>query len=151
MKVVVSLAILLALLLPMAVFAQQPRPYHNGPVWDIAFIRAKAGMDDKYTRYLADEWKREQETMKKAGYVTDYKVLVTEPHGPQDYDFILMTQYKDLATMEANEDKMRALAEQTFGGQPKIEAGYQDRNTWREVMGNRLAREIILEPAMASK
>ncbi len=149
MKVVVSLAILFALLLPLAALAQQPRPYHNGPVWDIVFIRAKAGMDDKYTRYLAEDWKREQEAMKKAGFVMDYKVFTTEAHGPQDYDFILMTQYKDLATMEANEDKMRALAEQTFGGMPKIEAGYQDRNTWRDVLGNRLAREIILEPAAA--
>jgi hypothetical protein len=25
-------------------------------------------------------------------------------------------------------------------------AGYQERASWREIMGNRLAREIILEP-----
>jgi hypothetical protein len=143
----VLLALLVALLVPA--FAQQPapKPYRNGPVWEIAYIRAKAGMEDRYSRYLAEEWKREQEAMKKAGYITDYKVLVTEPHGPQDFDFILMTQFKDFASMEANQDKMEALAQQTFGGQQKIEAGYQDRSSFREVMGNRLAREIVLEPA----
>lgn len=136
------------LLLPTAAMAQQAaaRPYHEGPVWDMQFIHVKAGMEDRYLRYLAQDWKREQEAMKKAGYVLDYKVITTEPHGPQDYDVILMTQFKDLASMEANADKMRDLGEQLFGGMPKIESGYQDRANYRDVVGGRLGREIILEP-----
>jgi hypothetical protein len=115
-------------------------------VWDIAFIRAKAGMQDRYLRYLSDEWKREQEAAKKAGYILDYKVIVTEPHGLQDFDVILMTEFKDLATLEANADKMEALGQQLAGGQPKVESGYQDRASYREVLADRLAREIILAP-----
>jgi len=127
------------------------KPYHPGPVWDIGFIRVKAGMDDRYMRYLADEWKREQEGLKKAGYVLDYKVIQTEAHSPQDYNVMLMTEFKDLASLEANEDKMEALSQQMFGGTSKIEGGYQDRASYREVMGDRLGREIILEPKTAGK
>jgi hypothetical protein len=57
-----------------------------------------------------------------------------------------MTEYKDLATMEANADKGEQLGQELFGGAPKIEAGYVDRSSYRDIIGSRLAREIILEP-----
>jgi hypothetical protein len=145
---VLGVALAISLLCPLMALAQQAmaKPYHDGPVWEIAFIKAKAGMEDRYLRYLSDEWKREQEAMKKAGYILDYKVIVTEPHGPQDYNVILMTEFKDLTTMEANSDKAEALGQQLAGGQPKVESGYQDRASYREVIGSRLAREIVLAP-----
>jgi hypothetical protein len=155
---VASVLLTVVLLFAIPGVAQQPavsaapaaaKPYHDGPVWTITFIRAKAGMEDRYLRYLTQEWKREQQAMKSAGYTLDYKVITTEPHGPQDFNVILMTQFKDLASMEANSDKMEQLGEQLFGGMQKIEAGYQDRSSYREVIGDRLGREIILEPKPA--
>ena len=145
---VLSVVLAISLLCPLIALAQQAaaKPYHDGPVWDIAFIRTKAGMGDRYMRYLADEWKREQEAMKKAGYILDYKVIATEPHGPQDFDLMLMTEFKDLARMEASAEKMEALGQQLAGGQSKVESGYQDRASYREVLGARLAREIVLAP-----
>ena len=59
---------------------------------------------------------------------------------------MLMTEYKDLATMETGEDKADALAQKVIGADEKQMQGYKDRSEIREVMGNRLAREIILEP-----
>ncbi len=150
------LLLALTLALPLTASAQQPaqqttaKPYHPGPVWEIAFVRVKAGMDDRYMRYLADEWKREQEGLKKAGYILDYKVIQTEAHSPQDYNVILMTQFKDLASLEANADKMQELAQQMFGGMAKIESGYEQRANYREIVGNRLGREIVLEPRTAT-
>ena len=144
---VLGVILAISLLCPLMALAQQAaKPYHDGPVWDIAFIKAKAGMEDRYLRYLADDWKREQEAMKKAGYVLDYKVIATEAHGTQDFNVILMTEFKDLATMEANAEKAEALDQQLFGGQPKVESGYQDRASYREVIAGRLGREIILAP-----
>jgi hypothetical protein len=143
---VLGVALAISLLCPLMALAQQAaaKPYHDGPVWEIAFIKTKAGMEDRYMRYLAEEWKREQEAMKKAGYILDYKVIATEPHGTQDFNVILMTEFKDLTTMEANAEKAEALGQQLFGGQAKIESGYQDRGSYREVIGSRLAREIVL-------
>ena len=41
---------------------------------------------------------------------------------------MLMTEYKDLATMEANEDKGDALAQKMIGNDEKQMQGYKDRS-----------------------
>jgi hypothetical protein len=74
-------------------------------------------------------------------------VIGTEAHSPTDFDLMLMTEYKDLATMEANQDKEEAVTNEALNSNDqKMIAGYQERANWREIIGNRLAREIILEP-----
>ena len=124
----------------------QSKPYHDGSVWQMQCIHVKAGMEDRYARYLAGDWKKEQEAMRKAGYLLSYKAISTEAHNPTDCTVILMSEYKDLATMEANAEKAEQLGEQLFGGTAKIEAGYVDRSSYRDIIGSRVAREIILEP-----
>ncbi len=132
--------------LGMAVYAQVKRPYRPGSVWSLAFIRTKPGMGNAYLTYLTGDWKREQEAQKKEGLILSYKVLETEGHSANDFNLILMTEYKDLATMEANEQKSDALAQRVIGDDQKQMQGYKDRLEIREVMGERLAREIVLEP-----
>ena len=134
------------LLLAVAAYAQVRRPYRNGSVWTIAFIRMKPGMDSAYLNYIATDWKRNQEALKKDGLILSYKILTTEPHGPQDFNIMLMTEYKDLATMEANEPKADALAQTVVGNDDKQRQGYKERLEIREVLADRLAREIVLEP-----
>ncbi|MBK6313924.1 MAG: hypothetical protein IPF53_06260 [Blastocatellia bacterium] len=129
-----------------AVGAQVSRPYHNGSVWGIGQIRVKPGMGEAYKTYLATEWKTNQEAMKKEGIILSYKVISTEAHGTQDFNMLLMTEYKDLATYEANQDKADALAQRIVGDDKKQEQGYRDRSEMREVLGNRLGREIVLAP-----
>jgi hypothetical protein len=59
---------------------------------------------------------------------------------------MLMTEYKNMATMEANEVKADNLAQKVSGNDEKQMQGYRDRLQIREVLENRLAREIVLEP-----
>src|SRR5271169_3881331 len=101
-----------AMLLPNLSLAQAApvRPFHDGPVWDITFVKAKPGVGLNYMNYLATEWKTEQEALKKAGLTLNYMVIATESHSPNDFDLMLMTQFKDLATMEANQDKMEEVS-----------------------------------------
>ena len=154
-----SIALLLAVgvLLPTVVLAQAKaatpaatppvRPFHDGPVWTITFVHTKPGLGLKYMEFLATDWKREQEAFKKAGLILDYKVIGAEAHSPTDWDLMLMIEFKDLATLEANEDKMEAVSMQALDlNDQKMLQGYQDRSSWREILGDRLTREIILEP-----
>jgi len=60
------------------------RPTHEGTVWTLSFIRVKAGMGPAYDKYLAGEWKKEQEALKAAGIILSYKVIGTEAHSPTD-------------------------------------------------------------------
>ncbi len=137
--------IVLILTLSIVVVAQVSRPYRNGTVWNIGFIRMKPGMDTAYLSYVAGDWKREQEALKKDGQIVSYKILQTEAHGSTDWNLMLMTEYKDLATYESNLKKADALLQTVIGNDEKQMQGYRDRLQIREVLANRLAREIVLE------
>ena len=58
-RIVVGSLIALVLTLSVVVFAQVNRPFRNGTVWSIGFIRMKPGMETAYLNYLAANWKRE--------------------------------------------------------------------------------------------
>lgn len=134
------------LLLGASVYAQMVRPTHAGTVWELSFIHVKPGMDTAYEKYLASDWKREQETLKAEGIILSYKVIEAEAHSPNDWDLMLMVEYKDLASREANEDKADAMLQKMFGGDEKVMQGYKERAEIRDVLGTRVARELILEP-----
>jgi len=116
-RLVGAVVVCLLLVGSYVVTAQVARPYRNGSVWDVGFIRVKPGMNEAYMAYLAGDWKRAQEALKSAGIILSYKVLQTEPHTPGDFTLMLMTEYKDLATMEANESKADAIMQQVREGQ----------------------------------
>jgi len=130
----------------ISTYAQAKRPYRNGSVWEMNFIRMKPGMDAAYLTYIATDWKRSQEAAKKEGLTLSYKVLTTEGHTPGDWNIVLMTEHKDLASMEANQEKRAALEQKLVGDDAKQMQGYKDRLEIREIIGDRLAREIVLEP-----
>ena len=146
-RVLVGLfAVVLMLTLSAVTFAQVKRPYRNGTVWSISYIQMKPGMETAYLNYIAGDWKKEQEALKRDGQIISYKVLQTEGHTATDFNLMLMTEYKDLATMEANEIKADNLLQTVIGNDAKQMQGYRDRLQIREVLGIRLAREIVLEP-----
>jgi len=130
----------------ISTFAQAKRPYRNGSVWDMSFIRMKPGMEAAYLNYIASDWKRNQEVAKKEGLIVSYKVLTAEGHSPTDWNIILMTEHKDLASLEANQDKGDALMQKVIGDDQKQMQGYKERAEIRDIIGDRLAREIVLEP-----
>ena len=145
-RILISSLIVLVLTASAIVVAQVNRPFRNGSVWNISLIQMKPGMETAYLNYIASEWKREQEAMKKEGLILSYKVITTETHGSNDWNIMLMTEYKDLATMEANEAKADNLSQMVSGNDEKQMQGYRDRLAIREVLDVRTAREIVLEP-----
>jgi hypothetical protein len=131
-------------LLGLSLYAQVTRPYHPGTVWNIQFIRVKPGMDSAYKEWLATDWKKQQEAFKAQGLILNYKVLETENHSPNDFNLMLMTEVKDLATLEANEKKVDALSQQVMGPDEQQRQGYKNREAMREPLGERVAREVVL-------
>jgi hypothetical protein len=145
-KILVGSLVLSVLVVAVTAYAQVKRPFHSGSVWNIAFIRMKPGMETAYLNHLAGSWKNNQEAMKKEGVVLSYKVITTEGHTPGDWNVMLMTEYKNLAALEANEEKADTIAQRIVGDDEKQRQGYRERLEIREVMGDRLAREIVLSP-----
>ena len=145
-RMLISSLTVLLLMVSVVVVAQVNRPFRSGSVWSVSFIRMRPGMENAYLNYIASEWKREQEAFKKDGQILSYKVITTEAHGSNDWNIMLMSEYKDLATMEANETKADNLAQAVSGNDEKQMQGYRDRLQIREVLDVRTAREIVLEP-----
>lgn len=147
-RILLPLLILCTLLLGLSLYAQINRPFHHGSVFAVSFIQVKPGMDVAYLNYLTTDWKKEQEALKAAGITLSYKVLTTEGHSSTDWNLMLLTEYKDMATLEASEKKADTLGQKVVGTDEKQMQGYKDRLAIREVMGTRLAREVILSPEM---
>src|SRR2546428_8687751 len=145
-NVLIGSLLVALLIVGVSVYAQVNRPYHPGSVWNINFIRIKPGMDTAYMNYVAGQWKAEQEAQKKDGNILSYKVLSVEGHTPGEWNLMLMTEFKNLATLEASEDKAEAVVQKVIGNDEKQMQGYKERAEIREGMGNRLAPENILDP-----
>ena len=139
-------ASLLLLCISIFIFAQVNRPYRNGSVWSISLIRTKPGMNAAYLTYVATDWKKEQEEVKKEGLILSYKVLTTtSTYDADGWNLMLMTEYKDLATYEATAAKREAVVQRATGNDQKQMQSYKEREEIREMMGIRLAREMVLE------
>jgi hypothetical protein len=147
-SIVALLALVVTLGVGITVGAQMKRPYHNGAVYQLQFIRVKPGMENAYLGYLAGPWKKMHEAGKAAGLEVSYKVISTESHGPTDFNLILVTEVKSLANLEMDQDKVEELMQKVVGNDDAQMQGYKDRAEIREVIGARLAREVVLEPKM---
>ena len=54
-RILVASLVVLILALSIVVVAQVNRPFRNGTVWDIGFIKMKPGMETAYLNYVATE------------------------------------------------------------------------------------------------
>lgn len=105
---------MIALLAAMSVpplLAAQNRPYTEGSVWALTMVRTTAGMSDDYLRGLGTTWKPIIEEAQKQGLVTSYKVLSGNASGVDDWDLLLMVEYKNWAAFDGLADKFEPIQE----------------------------------------
>jgi len=119
------------------------RNYKNGAVWIVLFVRTLPGKDPIYFNYLADVWKRQQELLKQDGVVLDYKVLQTNQIHKDDFNVLVMTQYKSRASIDENQGKLDTVVRQVVGKDEVTMAAYRERETVRRVFGGKICREVI--------
>jgi hypothetical protein len=144
MSILFAAALLLSLSLPAQSVAQG-LPYTEGSVWSIGFVKTVPGMTNDYYRNLADNWMKMNEAAKKEGLVLSYKVLYGPAANTEDWDIMLMIEYKNMAAMDGMAEKMEALSGKLLGSQDTRRTGAVKRNEIREILGGKLVREIILK------
>ena len=138
------------LVLALAVTAATPligqvhKYFTPGTAWTVTMIKMAPGMDQMYMEYLAGQFKKSEDAQVKAGFQKSYKVLRTMDDGGA-WNLLILREYASLAAIEANEEKADALNQQTIGPDQAQMQGYQDRSKYREVVGTRYARELILK------
>jgi L-rhamnose mutarotase len=124
----------------------QDRPYTEGNVAVVSYIRIKPGMFDKYVKYLDTDYKKIMEAEKKAGVIVDYSVYTSTQEHEGDWNMVLRVIYKNMAALDNLRDRAEPLQHGVTNFSPEQAAQASiERNAMRDAVGGRVLREIILK------
>jgi hypothetical protein len=124
---------------------QSDAPYTEGPVWSITMVKTKPGMGDDYLKTLAKIYKSTNDEMKKQGLIMDYKVLIGNNANAQDFDVLLMVEYKNMAAFDTLREKADPIADKILGSEEVQRQGAIKRMEIRDILGDKLMREVTLK------
>lgn len=131
---------------PVSAQAASTRPYREGPVVSVSYIRTKPGMFDRYMEYLNGPYKANQEAMKAGGLIVDYGIYSSpENRNAGDHDIMLTTTYRNWGAFDGLADRSDAVANRAMQNTPQQRAQqFVDRGAMREVMGGRRYQQLLL-------
>ncbi len=132
-------------LFALPAIAASDRGYSNGPVWEVQGIQTKDGHFDDYMKFVTTTWKAQQVALKKAGYITDYKVYVVTDPRDNEPDIYLATQVKNMAAYDTSIEEMDAFLTKSFGSMDQANKEQADRGAIRTLRGDMMMRELILK------
>jgi len=119
-------------------------PYTDGSVWNLQFIRVKPGLQDDYLNGIRATTKRLLDDEKRQGLVLSYHFISSPSATPQDWDLLIMIEYKNYAALDGLREKIEPVVARVFGGESERRTMSGKRNEIREVVGSKLGREFIL-------
>lgn len=139
---------LLPLLLSLFIFSAPPaqaqdKPYKDGTVWQISFIKVKPGMFDTYMGELLPMRKKIYEEARKQGLVLSEKMLSGDAFGNSDFNIVLMTEFKNFAALDGLSDKYDAIMSKVVGSQDAQVKTMIKRTEVRDIVGEKLMQEIV--------
>lgn len=138
----VALCTTVALMLFAQAGLAQDKPYKEGSVWAVTFVKVKPGMFDVYLRDLAANRKPLMEQAKKEGLILQERMLAGDSAGREDFDLILMVEYKNWAAFDGLGDKFRVMAQKIVGSEDKQTQMMLKRTDVREIVGTKNMQEI---------
>jgi hypothetical protein len=147
MKRILSLAVCSAVMIawPGRCPAQSDAPYTEGPVWEVTMVKTKYGMGDEYLKGLAKTFKATLDEAKKQDLILDYKILLGDAADPHDFDILLMVESKNMAAFDNAREQFDPIARKMEGNPDQQRTTATKRVELREILGNKLMREITLK------
>ena len=135
-----------ALLLAIPAAGQQAsRPYTEAGVTDVQFIRVKPGHFDEYMAFLAGPYKQLMDAQKKAGVITGWSIYQSDNRDEEDWNIVLTTSYKNMAALDNLPDRVDPITKQVYGSLEKSSDAMVKRSEMRDIVGNRLLRELTVK------
>jgi hypothetical protein len=134
--------VLMVLVIGTRTFAQD-RLYKEGSVWTVSFIKTNPGMGVDYINSLKTTWKAVHDEALKQGLILSYKILDGEAANPEDWNILLLVEYKNLASMEGTDDKWDAINKKVVGDQAATKQLRDSRVSMRTIYGGKMLREIV--------
>ena len=120
-------------------------PYTEGSVWDITLVKTKPGMDDDYLRGLGQTLKGAMEEQKKQSIIMDYKVLLGDASNRDDFNILIMVEYKNMAAFDGLREKTDPIMAKVIGNQDTQRQMAVKRLDIREILGTKTMREVTLK------
>ena len=139
---IILLVVVLAIALGTNGFAQE-RTYKDGSAWTVSFVQVKNGMGMDYINSLKTTWKAVQDEGIKQGLILSYKIFEGNASNPDDWQIMLMVEYKNLASMDGNEDKWDAISKKVVGSEEDQKKLRELRVNMRTMYGTKLMREVV--------
>lgn len=137
--------------------APQARPFTDGPVWRITYLRTKPGKGADHMRWLREYRRRILDGLKAEGLILDYKYFVKPTSdGPNDWDIAEAVLYKNygdhLDFSEERSSKAAAVAMKVFGSdENRLKVWAELRDASRDVVSSQVMRELTLRPPDAPR
>jgi hypothetical protein len=125
--------------------AQSDAPYTEGTVWNITMVKTKYGMTDDYLKGLAKTFKGTLDEAKKQNLIISYKILLGDTATPHDFDILLMVESKNMAAFDNSREKFDPISKKIEGSVDEQRQTAIKRLDIREILGNKLMREITLK------
>jgi hypothetical protein len=117
-------------------------PVVSGDYWEVSGIKLKDGGAFAYAKFLADEWRKDQEFAKSKGWIKGYKVL-NNPyprHGEPDLYLVVISEKLPSGTEFEQRDDEYMAWKQKSNEQLEKESG--NRVEFREIFGGSLLQEL---------
>src|SRR3989442_12173173 len=92
-----ALCTMLVLMLAAQTGFGQEKPYKEGSVWTVTFVKVKPGMMDTYLRDLGANRKKLMEQAKKDGLILSERLLSGDATGRADFELIFMVEVNNWA------------------------------------------------------
>lgn len=134
--------IVMVLIIGTRTFAQE-RVYKDGSVWNVSFVKTNYGMSNDYIANLKTTWKAIHDEALKQGLILSYKILNGEAANPQDWNILLLVEYKNLASLEGQDDKWDAIYKKVIGDETTMKQLRESRVSMRTIYGDKILREVV--------
>ena len=121
----------------------QERTFKDGSVWQVGFIKTSANMTVEYINNLKNNWKATHDEAVKEGLILSYKILEGTSANPEDWDVMLMTEFKNLAAMDVFEEKFDAISKKIIGNEDVMKKLNESRVSMRTIYGGKLLKEVV--------
>jgi hypothetical protein len=102
-------------------------------------------MADDYLKNLAGAYKATSEEAKKQGIIVDYRILIGDAANRDDFDIMLMVEYKNMAAFDGLREKTDPIARKLIGGEDVMRQANVKRLEIREILGTKTMREVTLK------
>jgi len=125
--------------------AERRLPYTEGSVYALTFIRTRPGRTNDYLTSLQTIYRKVMEDAKSQDLILSYKVFLAPAANRADWDVMTMIEYKNMAAFDGLQQKWEGIYAKSIGSEQQQRAGSQERGKVRDILGEKIVREIILK------